>query len=303
MSEKHKAYVIDAKRYQLVNVPTEAYVIQCLQSIPEITGISAVTEETDPMDNLNKPGWYVAHLYFTSSLIDQSEVYGDSIIDKGTEAGGSIEVYTCTEDAINREKYLAGFDGSVLASSSHTVIGTCVVRTSDELTATQQKDLEAELIAALTYLKEVDGEIEVPKESEPETTEPTTLEITQKESETKPFVSRKEQAVTIALNNANDSMAPNDIKSLLVGNDFTSDEINYAVYGGHINWQEYIPSFIDSLSFEGEEITITRCTRCHKRFKGEYNSCQDEDCGGGVNWSYYQGFSRADTISKLSFSN
>ena len=300
LSDKHIAYEIDAKRYQLVNVPTEAYVIQCLQTISDITGISAVTEETDPMDNLNKPGWYVAHVYFSVSLIDQTEVYGDSLIDKGTEAGGSIEVYTCVEEAIKREKYLSGFDGSVLASGSHTVLGTCVVRTSDKLTATQQKDLEAKLIAALTYLKEVDGEKEFPKETESETTETTSIETTQNEQETKPTVSRKEQAVTMALNNLSDYTTPNDLKSILKSNGFSTDEIEYAVYGGHVNWQGYIPDFIENLSSEAEEITITRCTRCHKRFKGEYNSCQDEDCGGGVNWSYYQGYSRDDTISNLS---
>lgn len=40
---------------------------------------------------------------------------------------------------VNRDKFLASFDGSVLASGSHTVVGTILVRTSDELTASQQK--------------------------------------------------------------------------------------------------------------------------------------------------------------------
>ena len=75
------------------------------------------------------------------------------IIDKGTDGGGAIEVYANVEDAESRDSYLAGFDGGVLASGSHTVVGTCVVRTSDELAASKQKELEAAVIGALTKLE------------------------------------------------------------------------------------------------------------------------------------------------------
>ena len=72
------------------------------------------------------------------------------MIDKGTDAGGSIEVYKTKSEATERNEYLAAFDGGILSSGSHTVIGTLVVRTSNELTASQQKSLEADIIAALT---------------------------------------------------------------------------------------------------------------------------------------------------------
>ena len=78
---------------------------------------------------------------------------GDTIIDKGTDGGGAIEVYANVEDAESRNEYLAGFDGGVLASGSHIVVGTCVVRTSDELAASKQKELEAAVIEALTKLE------------------------------------------------------------------------------------------------------------------------------------------------------
>ena len=52
-----------------------------------------------------------------------------------------------------RNDYLAAFDGSVIASGSHTVIGTLVVKMSDEPKASQQKELETALIAALTKLE------------------------------------------------------------------------------------------------------------------------------------------------------
>ena len=59
------------------------------------------------------------------------------------------EVYATEEDALERDAYLAGFDGTAFASGSHTVVGTVVVRTSNLLTASQQKALEAEIVDTL----------------------------------------------------------------------------------------------------------------------------------------------------------
>ena len=134
---------------KLVDQPSESYIIECLQKVPCIIEIEAVTEDNDPIGQLNKPGGYTALVYFSYELVDQDEVYGDDLIDKGTDAGGCIEVYTTEKDANKRNEYLAAFDGGVLTSGSHTVVGTIVVRTSDELTATQQKLLESNIIAAL----------------------------------------------------------------------------------------------------------------------------------------------------------
>ena len=85
--------------------------------------------------------------------IKQSEVYGNDIIEKGTKEGGAIEVYANEEDAKKREDYLAGFDGGILSSGSHKVVGTVLIRTSDDLTATQQKNLEEKIVKALSELK------------------------------------------------------------------------------------------------------------------------------------------------------
>ena len=69
---------------KLVAAPSEDYVIECLEKVPGILEIEAVTEDTDPMKNLNKPGWYTAHVYFSYELVNQDDVYGDDLIDKGT---------------------------------------------------------------------------------------------------------------------------------------------------------------------------------------------------------------------------
>lgn len=137
----------------LVTAPTEAFVIERLQRVETITEIKAVTEDNDPNGNLNKAGGYIAAIYFRNSMVPAEYRSGTDPIDDGTTGGGQVEVYATKEDAIKRNDYLAGFDGAgFLNPGSHTVIGTLVVRTSDELTASQQRDLEAKIIAELTRL-------------------------------------------------------------------------------------------------------------------------------------------------------
>ena len=141
------------KQLEQVTNPTGDFVILRLKEVSGIVDIQGVTEDNDPNGNLNKAGGYTSQTYFSSELINQADVYGDNLIDKGTSAGGSIEVYATVEDAEKRNTYLAGFDGSILSSGSHEVIGTVIIRTSDELTASQQKDLSARIKEKLIELK------------------------------------------------------------------------------------------------------------------------------------------------------
>ena len=140
------------KQYELVNNPKEKYVIKCLKKVNAIKDISSVTEDNDPNGKLNKPGGYTAQVYFSCKWVDQSDFSEKTIIDKGTDCGGSIEVYSSIEDAEKRKDYLATFDGTIFASGSHTVIGTVLVRTSDKLPASKQKKLEKQIIKQLTKL-------------------------------------------------------------------------------------------------------------------------------------------------------
>lgn len=136
---------------QITN-PTEEWVIDRLTNIGDpITEIAAVTEENDPNGNLNKQGGYTASVYFYTS--DLTEVQTGDIIKDGTDAGGCIEVYETVEYAERRDSYLGRFDGTVSSSGSHIVIGTIVIRTSDNLTATKQKLLEEQIIAEFTKME------------------------------------------------------------------------------------------------------------------------------------------------------
>lgn len=140
-------------KMKLVTNPSEAFVIERLQGIEGVGDIAAVTEDNDPNGQLGKSGGYTATIYFTSPLVNQSDVFGNTVIEKATDGGGAIEVYANIDDANKRKDYLSAFDGSILSSGSHEVVGTVLVRTSDKLTASQQKELEAAIIEALTRLQ------------------------------------------------------------------------------------------------------------------------------------------------------
>ena len=140
----------DISNESLVITPTEEYVITCLEKVPGIIEIQAVTEDCDPNNLLNKAGGYYACIYFSYSLVNQDEVLGNTLIEKGTDAGGCIEVYSDKNAANKRNDYLSSFDGTIFASGSHKVIGTLIVRTSDSLTASQQSLLEHNIILSLT---------------------------------------------------------------------------------------------------------------------------------------------------------
>lgn len=139
---------------QLVQVthPKESFILERLKGVNSVVKASPVTEDNDPNGNLNKEGGYTSTIYFESSKVDQSKVSGDSLIDRGTEAGGSIETYANADDAKRRNEYLAAFDGGILTSGSHEVVGTVVVRTSNLLKASQQKELTAAIKQSLLRL-------------------------------------------------------------------------------------------------------------------------------------------------------
>ena len=130
----------------------ESFIIERLKLVPEVASIGAATEDHDPNNQLNKQGGYTAQVYFSSTLVtpNAGNRTPDQVIDDGTEGGGSIEVYKTSGDAERRNTYLSGFDGTVFASGSHTVMDTCVIRISSRLTASEQAALESSIIEALT---------------------------------------------------------------------------------------------------------------------------------------------------------
>ena len=106
---------------------------------------------------LNKAGGYTAAVYFSSDLVPAGEAMANEkytgIPAVGCDGGGCVEVFATAEDAESRNSYLANFDGNaLLAPGSHEVLGTCVVRTSDKITASQQQTLTQNIKDSLTRL-------------------------------------------------------------------------------------------------------------------------------------------------------
>lgn len=135
----------------LVDAPTEEYILSCLENTPNIVEVAAVTEENDPNGDLNEEGGYYSAVFFSVDVINQNEVNGEGLIDKGTDAGGCIEAYKTEEDAQSRDEYLSNYDDSWLFNAGyHTVIGTLVIRTSQKLSESDQVQLESNIINMLT---------------------------------------------------------------------------------------------------------------------------------------------------------
>ncbi len=138
---------------QQITNPDEKWVIERLQFIDDITEMKAVTERQDPNQLLGIEGGYTSCIYFSVNQIDQSLVNGADIVEKGTDAGGAIEVYATIADARNRCEYLGQFDDTLLYSGSYAILGTIVIRTSYLLTNEQQTELTNKITSEFTALK------------------------------------------------------------------------------------------------------------------------------------------------------
>lgn len=153
-----QSYQTSVQSLNQITAPADEFVIERLQGVDTITKIEAVTEDHDPNGQLNKQGGYIGCIYFRDNQIDADSLYleggEEDVIEIGTVGGGAIEIFQTPEEAEARNQYLAGFDGAgFLSSGSHQVEGTLVVRTSDDLTATQQKELTEKIVAALIDLR------------------------------------------------------------------------------------------------------------------------------------------------------
>lgn len=145
-----KSMESDLKIVAQINNPTSEWVEEKLKNISNITETQAVSKDNDPNNMLGKEGGYTSCVYFIISDIDSSSVEGDSVIAKGTDAGGAIEVYSSVKDAEARCEYLAGFDNTLLYSGSYAIVGTMVIRTSYRLDGESQLNLTNDITKEFT---------------------------------------------------------------------------------------------------------------------------------------------------------
>lgn len=135
-----------------ITSPTQEWVIGKLKTVSGITGFMAVSESNDPNNMLGKESGYSACIYFTIDSIDVELLKGKSIVEKGTDAGGAIEIYSDIESAKNRCAYLAQFDDTLLYSGSYSLVGTMVIRTSYKLSNEEQISLMNRIVIGLTSI-------------------------------------------------------------------------------------------------------------------------------------------------------
>lgn len=135
----------------LLNNPKDEDVKNALEKIEGVKSTCIVTEDNDPNGNLNKDGGYTGAVYFRLTQVDEniekdeySTPYEEDACQAGTSGGGQIEIYANEEDAKSRNDYLSGFDGTILADF-HSIRGTVIIRLSNELTASQQEELEEKI--------------------------------------------------------------------------------------------------------------------------------------------------------------
>ena len=144
-----KAYQDSVKQQKQVTEPKEKFLVERAKTVKSVTAVEAATEKTDANTLMNKKGGYYAYVAMKSSLIED---YGEG--ESPVEAGAVIEAFHSAKDAEARDAYLSGFDGAgMLSPGSHRVVGTLVIRTSDELSASDQKKLENRIVDALIKLE------------------------------------------------------------------------------------------------------------------------------------------------------
>lgn len=141
LSEYSVAYRLDTLN--------EEDIVKSLKSIKNVISIETVSKNNDPNQLLDKEHGYVSCVYFSLDLIDQTKIPGTSVIKKGTDCGGCIELYSNVEDANNRINYLSQFDNSLLYSGSYAIIGKSVIRASYLLDNQQQITITNQICEAL----------------------------------------------------------------------------------------------------------------------------------------------------------
>ncbi len=142
------------RRMKQVTNPNYVFIENRLLHLEHITEIDAVTHDHDPQGRLGEEGGYTSCLYFSTDQIDQNQVPGYLLIDKGTAAGGSIEVYASQEDAQARISQLLQQqeDDESVPFGTCLVCGTVVIMVSALLTKKQQIEMEETICESLTRL-------------------------------------------------------------------------------------------------------------------------------------------------------
>lgn len=138
-----------------ITCPNTEDIINSIKNVNEISDIRSVSKETDINGLFEKEdGGYVGCIYFKKDSINSKLFKStDNSIIRGTDGGGSIEIFESLDDAKERCDYLDEFDGTLLNSGSYALLGTMVIRTSYMLSDEEQYDLTDKIVRAITDIR------------------------------------------------------------------------------------------------------------------------------------------------------
>ena len=150
---------MDDEAVAYLEQPEVAFVVAGLQSVDSVTEVKSllVTEG----EEFSKLSTAIAQVFFVSDLVT-TDVSGTDALEKGTDGGGCVEIFSNVADAKARCDYLAKYDGGILDNGSHTVVGTILVRISRHLSADLQSELTNKIVSVLTS-----GEVIIPETTDP----------------------------------------------------------------------------------------------------------------------------------------
>ena len=92
---------------QITN-PNIEDIIKKLRNVTNISNIEIVNNEDKKSDLFNYDGMFKDCAYFTSKLVEEV-IEGNTPVEKGTDAGGCVEIYETVEKAHERFNYLMDF--------------------------------------------------------------------------------------------------------------------------------------------------------------------------------------------------
>jgi predicted nucleic-acid-binding Zn-ribbon protein len=140
---KTKVYTVDDSNVYLVDNPSSERITKVLRKIEDVKDYRVASKENDPNNLLSGDTGCTAVVFFQHKDIELEK--GETIIEKGTDAGGCIEVFATQEAANARLQRLNMFS----FAGYNQMVGTVIVRTSFELPKKKRKAFNNEICVAL----------------------------------------------------------------------------------------------------------------------------------------------------------
>lgn len=159
LSDAKDELIHSIKQMEQVTCPSESFVLQRVTNLrndARMKDIISLTEDNDPENYIGKAGWYTVKVVFHHKDVEHHGLDSGylTLSEVGNPAGGCIEVYRTEADAQRRADQLKEQEGTSRSPGARMVCGTVVIRVSDHLKASYQKELLEMISAELLRVEE-----------------------------------------------------------------------------------------------------------------------------------------------------